>query len=290
MTWNAYSLILELTGDLHCGDLPLGFVARAFPYVPCHIPLFAMVPAAVRLLDMPDVRASYASVEELFANNVRCTSLYVIDEKTGNSLFPWDAESMQLLEYTYLSSNYGVALDSQIRSAKDGCLFETEVLLAHGRSCTKPTLVAGAIFIREGQVGDLALSAEGSVSAKGKSVKLANILAVMQLGGERGSLGRPAKPALAPLAGKLWGSFDFDLTGAFPSILVPSVGGRGPMPILCADSSAVSGTRMVVTGRRHRGKGFGEAMEAAEIVFAPGWKAKSDVRAQMSRLRCVVAV
>ena len=290
MGWTADTLTLELTGDLHCGDLPLGFVARTFPYVPCHIPVFAMVPAAVRLLGMPDVRASYVSVEELFANNVRCTPLYVIDEKSGFPLFPWDGESMQALEYAYLSSNYGVALEPQSRSAKDGCPFEMEVLLARGRGCKKPTVLAGALFIRSGQAGGLDLSAEGTVSANGKSVKLANLLAIMQLGGDRGTLGRPAKPTLESFVGKLWGRFDLDLSDDFPSILVPSGDGRGPLPILCGDAPDVSGSRTVLTGRRHCGKGFGEAMDAAEIVFEPGWRAKNNVRAQMTRLRCAVSV
>ena len=32
--------------DMHCGTLMLGFVARAFPYVPQHVPIFAAVPVA----------------------------------------------------------------------------------------------------------------------------------------------------------------------------------------------------------------------------------------------------
>lgn len=75
MNWKAYSLRLILTGDLHCGSLPLGFVSRTFPYIPCHIPVFAMVPAAVRALAMPDRHDSYAAVEALLSSCFRCTPL-----------------------------------------------------------------------------------------------------------------------------------------------------------------------------------------------------------------------
>ncbi|MBO4793214.1 MAG: hypothetical protein J5556_01440, partial [Deltaproteobacteria bacterium] len=168
MEWNAFSLELELTSALHCGDMPIGFVARTFPYVPCHIPFFAMVPAAVRTLNMPDERPSYAAVEKLFEINLRCTPLYILAD--GAPLFPWDGESRQKLEYAYLSSSYGVSLDNKRRSARDGCLYETEVILERGRGCMEPTRLSGALFIRPGknEKDGLSLAADGAITWNGK--------------------------------------------------------------------------------------------------------------------------
>lgn len=170
MNWKVYSLSLTLTGDLHCGSLPLGFVSRTFPYIPCHIPVFAMVPATVRALAMPDRHNSYTAVEALLTSCFRCTPLYVCNEK-GFPLFPWEEQSLRELEYTYLSSTYGVALDSTSRTAVDGCLYETEIILARGRNCTAPTVLTGAFFITERKTYELAMEADGTISWRGDQSK-----------------------------------------------------------------------------------------------------------------------
>ncbi|MCQ2445011.1 MAG: hypothetical protein MJ061_05960 [Mailhella sp.] len=282
MEWNALSLRLSLTGDIHCGSLPLGFVARTWPYVPCHLPVFAMVPAAVRLLGMPDRHASYAAVEALFSECVRCTPLYV-EAEDGRTLFPWEDGSLRELEYRYLNSNYGVALDSASRSARDGHLFETEVILAHARGSRRPTCLTGALFFREGSSGGLSLDAAGTLRSAEAEAPLPALLNAMRLGGDRSrSLGRPARAEARPLEGRLWNSVEFSLSGEYPAFSL-AAGSAGFMPV--ASAEGITGTGMVLTGRRHRGTGFGEEMENAVVAFAPGWRPAAPLTAELSSLR-----
>lgn len=287
MEWNAFSLELELTSALHCGDMPIGFVARTFPYVPCHIPFFAMVPAAVRALDMPDERPSYAAVEKLFENKLRCTPLYILDDG-GDPLFPWEEESRLKLEHAYLSSSYGVSLDNGRRSAIDGCLYETEVILERGRKCQKPTRLSGALFIRPNEHAGLGLAADGAFSWNGRQASLQSILEAMRLGGDRSrSLGRPAIPAIKTLKDKerLWAKYEVDLNGNFPALFIPQ-GEAGPLPAKSQNDGLLEGPRVVLTGRRHKGTGFGEDMDKAVPAFAPGWKAAEETRAELACPRC----
>ena len=288
MEWQALSLRLALTGDLHCGSLPLGFVSRTYPYVPCHIPVFALVPAAVRVLGMPDRHASYAAVEALFASCLRCTPLYVDDPKDG-ILFPWEEQGLRRLEHGYISSSYGVSLDSATRSAIDSHLYETEAILACGRNRSAPTVLAGALFLRAGEAEGLAMKPDGAVQWSGRSAALEELLCVMQIGGDRGrSLGKPAIPSVEPLQGRLWQRYEAECSGPFPALLVPA-GTPGPMPLACEGTDA-AGARIVLTGRRHRGTGFGEDMEAAVVAFDAGWTSGTNVRAELSALRCARAV
>lgn len=287
MNWKAYSLRLILTGDLHCGSLPLGFVSRTFPYIPCHIPVFAMVPAAVRALAMPDRHDSYAAVEALLSSCFRCTPLYVCNEK-GIPLFPWEEKSLRELEYTHLSSTYGVALDSARRSAMDGCLYETEIILARGRNCTAPTVLTGAFFLTKGKTHELVMETDGTISWRREKVALKTVLSLMQIGGDRTrSLGRPAVPVFKPLEAKLWDKYSTDVLGTFPSLII-SKGEHGPLPLECGNYKA-TGNRIVLTGRRHRGTGFGEDMDHAVIAFDAGWTSDSEIRASLTSLRCASA-
>ncbi len=292
MNWAVQNIEIKLGGDLHCGDLPLGFVARTLPYVPCHLPFFALVPAAVRTLRMPDQRASYKAVEALFSRTVRTTALLI---KDGNRiLFPWEGESLRRIEGRYLGSRYGVALSSKSRSARDSCLYETEVILrtphtsrdAKGRLVPPlPTVMSGAIFTRAGEEGELRIDSLGRVSWQGHDTDLPHLLRGISLGGDRTrSLGAPPLEAKAELCrGKLWDLYSVITDGDYPGIEVKA-GYGGPLP-LSMDSSlyqensdeSIEGTPMVLTGRRYTDKGPGTEMESvATPAFAPGWRMRKD--------------
>lgn len=295
MAWNALALTLELRSDLHCGDLPLGFVARTFPYVPCHLPVFAMVAAAVPLLGLPDRHASYKEVETLFLSCVRSTPLYIRHE--GRMLFPWHSQSLQDLEHTYVVSRYGVGLDNKSRSAEQGCLYETETILAMGRNCATRTRMEGCLFVREASQGELAMTGDGTLSANGRSASLADLCNAMHLGGNRSrSLGQPARATLAPLPeGKAWGIYFVDVQGQWPGLQVNTGGDApadatpgtgGPMPLLYAEGGdIISRGVMVLTGRRHTESGAGLGMDAATIAHAPGWQCGKPVMMELANVR-----
>lgn len=91
-------------------------------------------------------------------------------------------KSLRELEYTYLLSTYGVALDSARRSAMDGCLYETEIILARGRNCTAPTVLTGAFFLTKGKTHELVMETDGTISWRREKVALKTVLSLMQIG------------------------------------------------------------------------------------------------------------
>lgn len=283
MDWKAQQLTLTLASDMHCGDMPLGFVAGAFPFVPCHIPFFSLVPAVVAGLGMPDRRASYKAVEDMLAGCVRFTPLYVSHE--GRPLFPWEDDSLRLLETLYISGKTGVKLDTLDRSAIDAHLFETEVMLAAPRRSGRragfaPTRLLGAVFWKAGREDALALDADAVFRWNGREFPLDDALAAMRLGGDRtrslGGLARAERAALP--AGGVWGAYPVELGGEWPALIVPD-GKKGPLPLLRAgDASGIHGDWCVLTGRRYKAPdskgpdGFGLAMDEGRIAWKAGWK------------------
>lgn len=278
MDWKALALKLELRGDLHCGALPLGFVARTFSYVPCHLPVFAMVPPAVMRLGLPDRHESYKAVEGLFRTCLRSSPLYVMHE--GKPLFPWLDECRQILEHNYISSHYGIGIDNKRRSARESCLFETEVILAKCRGTNVSTRLEGCLFFRSAESGGITLSADGELAASGHKVQLAELCSAMRLGGDRSrALGRPALASLAPLeSGEIWG-YPVTLDGEWPALTVKP-GKKGPMPVATNDSIEPA-SMMVLTGRRHTKSGAGMGMDKATVACAPGWQSAGEVKASL---------
>ena len=82
-----------------------------------------------------------------------------------------------------------------------------------------------------------------------------------------------------------------DLNGDWPALIVPAdQKGNGPMPLRFDENlGGVSGKYMVLTGRRHKGKGFGEAMDDAAVAYAPGWKAKDGLKIRLVNIRYAMA-
>ena len=165
MSWQPFRSRLRMKTDMHCGTLMLGFVARAFPYVPQHVPIFAAVPAAVEALALPQVPTSYREMESLLLHGMRATPFFVLGED-GKPLFPWEKEARALLEADFVSSRYGVALDDPSRSAEQGRLFETEVLLAHRRGSMTATQLEGYVWLRERETARLRLDPQDGIALK----------------------------------------------------------------------------------------------------------------------------
>ena len=87
MSWQPFRSRLRMKTDMHCGTLMLGFVARAFPYVPQHVPIFAAVPAAVEALALPQVPTSYREMESLLLHGMRGCAQVLIDGKDTATAF-----------------------------------------------------------------------------------------------------------------------------------------------------------------------------------------------------------
>lgn len=274
MSWQTRQLRLSLGSDLHCGSLPLGFVARTHCFVPCHLPFFALVPAAVAVLGMPQQRPSFQQVEEFFMQCLRITPLYVRGEVNGKAtpLFPWDSEGRSVLERHYLDSRYGVGLDWQSRSAKDGQLFETEVILAHGKHMAGPTVLDGYVFFRAHEDANLCMTDDGILVGHGASIHLKALLCAMTLGGNATrALGKVGQAQLIAHTGPLWDRYALHTDGAWPCLTV-AAGTPGPLPVAWQEELDITGAWSVLTGRRHAEKGAGLDMDKAHMAWREGWQ------------------
>lgn len=282
--WSAYHLRITLRSDIHCGDFPLGFVARTLPFVPGHLPFFALVPAAVNVLSMPDEHQQYKAVEHFFEKTVRFTPLFIWGSVENRVLYPWEKEDRSVLESYYLASQYGVAIDSKYRSARDGCLYETEVISASRRfdplmaTSFQQTELRGGVFIHAHAEGDFSMDETGTFSWKGRRASLEDLLRRMQLGGNRTrSLGRAGIPDLAPWHAndRLWGDYDILCDTEWPCVVLGPKQ-KGPLPLLMegAEDCSLSfeGHREVIMGRRYVERGAGLGMDQARFVLRPGWK------------------
>ena len=266
---------------MHCGSLALGFVARAFPFVPQHVPLYAVVPAAVAALELPDSRASYRSVEKLVLGAVRFTPFFVLygAGETKRPLFPWVEEDRAVLESDFMGARYGVGLDDAARSAEEGRLFETEVLLAHSRGSMNATEMEGYVWLRSASVEGLSLDAEGM--ARGNlRVSWPVILGSLSLGGDRTrSLGRLWPDVEMKESALLWNGTTMRLDDSWPRLLVKR-GSACPV-VLEAEGLEGSGSPcMVVTGRRLRENG-GYGMDKGTVARDMGWIPPEDMLVEL---------
>lgn len=281
MSWRCFRVRFRLRSDMHCGSLALGFVARAFPFVPQHVPLYAVVPAAVAALKLPDSRASYRSVEKLVLGAVRFTPFFVLygAGETKRPLFPWVEEDRAVLESDFMGARYGVGLDDAARSAEEGRLFETEVLLAHSRGSMNATEMEGYVWLRSASVEGLCLDAEGM--ARGNlRVSWPALLGALSLGGDRTrSLGRLWPDVEMKESASLWNGMTMRLDDSWPRLLV-SRGNACPV-VLEAEGLEGSGSPcMVVTGRRIRENG-GYGMDKGTVARDMGWIPREDMLVEL---------
>lgn len=283
MSWKLHTLRLRLKTDMHCGSLMLGFVARAFPYVPQHVPLYAAVPAAVEALDLLPVPATYREMESLILPAMRATPLYVRDG--DKPLFPWEAEARERLETEYMSSRYGVALDDASRSAEEGRLFETEVLLARRRGSMQPTELEGGIWLREHETDTLRLDPRTGLARKdgGGAVGWPELLGRLALGGDRTrNLGRVWPDVDWRACDSLWHCDGMRLDAAWPQLRLAA---GQPCPVaLAADATPGSGHFAIMTGRRFNAESY--VMDAGTVAWQVGWRPDQEVRIELAGERC----
>lgn len=288
MSWKLHTLRLRLRTDMHCGSLMLGFVARAFPYAPQHVPLYAAVPAAVKALGLSPVSAVFREMETLLLHAMRTTPLYVRHD--DRPLFPWEPEDRELLETCFMSSRYGVALDDASRSAKESHLFETEVLLACGRGQRQrgrqqPTELEGGVWLREYETDILRLDPQAGLARKdnGTTVSWPVLLGGLTLGGDRTrNLGRLWPDAVWEPCDSLWHFGEMDLDAAWPRLRLAA--GR-PCPVsLAADATPGRGHFTVMTGRRFEKDCY--RMDKGVVAWEPGWQPTHDVLIELAGERC----
>lgn len=283
MSWKLHTLRLRMKTDMHCGSLMLGFVARAFPYVPQHVPLYAAVPAAVEALGLPSDPATFREMEALLLPAMRATPLYVRCD--GTPLFPWDEEARERLEAEYMSSRYGVALDDSSRSAEDKHLFETEVLLARRRGSMQPTELEGAIWLRENETDTLRLDPQTGLTHKDGRAVIAwpDLLGRMTLGGDRTrNLGRVWPDVEWQTCDRLWHCDGMELDAAWPQLRLAA---GQPCPVaLAADATPGTGLFAIMTGRRFNAETY--VMDAGTVAWQVGWRPDQDVRIELAGERC----
>ena len=285
MSWSSYKVRLRLKTDMHCGSLMLGFVARAFPYAPQHVPLFAAVPAAVEALGLPPVRPSYKEMEALLFTSLRTTPFYVLDGE--KPLFPWIDKDRTVLLADFMSSRYGVTLDDSSRSAREGQLFETEVLLAHRRGSMESTRLEGMVWLRANETERLCCDPQKGVALKDGSAAIdwPTLFGRLNLGGDRTrALGRLWPDVSWEETDKApWDTASMDLERKWPCLRIEQYK-HCPVPVLLDGSMGHGGKLSVVTGRVLNEDGK-YVMDNGSVVHDAGWQPGSDVMLQFDGLR-----
>lgn len=282
MSWKLHKLRLRMKTDMHCGTLMLGFVARTFPYVPQHLPLYAAVPAAVEALGLPPVPATFREMEALILSGMRSTPLYVLCD--DRPLFPWEPESREILEAEFISSRYGVALDGASRTAEDKRLFETEVLLARRRRSMQVTQLEGGIWLRVRETANLRLDPQTGLEHKdGAFISWSALWGRLTLGGDRTrNLGRLWPDVGWESCENLWHCGEMVLDAEWPRFQI-AAGQSCPVP-LTADETPGCGKFSIMTGRRFDGGSY--RMDAGTVAWQAGWQPAHDVLIELAGERC----
>jgi|GEM_PF-1449656 len=285
-TWNMARMTATLATDLHCGYLPLGFVSRTLPFVPSHIPLYALVPATISCLKLKNSDDTYRDLEHFLLENVRFSPFFVLGDQDDSVLFPWKSEYRDRLEQEYLGSRYGVALDYETRGALENRLFEIEVILAKKRSApSSMTRLRGYIFWKAASNGQYSLDSDGRLIGK----PLADLIQESQWGGERNKgLGTISNVECIPKdnlkENKVFGVVVPSLDKESPALDWP---GEKGVPFYLyyktpgdtdKNGLEIQGKLMPLSGRRYDTK-RGPGLKAAEplTVWDMGWKTKKDI-------------
>ena len=262
--WHMQKLTLTLGADLHCGDRPLGFVARTLPYVPAHIPWYALVPALVARLKLPDRYESYARVERFFDKILRFTPFFPL--QGDEPQFPWQSAEARL------TSHYGVALSYADRGARDNHMFETEVLPRFAPDGA-PTRLQGFVFWRPFQEDELTLDAQGRCNGS----SLHDLIGECQWGGQRNKGFGSIAEVVVDKAGDDHAFFaESDLTGELPAITLHN-NQRAPVFLQYdpAIEPGIRGSIKPLVGRRFaKERGSGLAAEDCAIVWDVGWQSQ----------------
>jgi hypothetical protein len=180
--WRILRLDVVLKNALRCGHRPLGFVARTLPYVPAHIPLLALVPTVIDQLYQSPRDDDYLHVQDFLEKHLRFSPFFIMDPVTNEPMKPHDPEmGLPRIEADCLNSQYGVAIDYAVRGAREGQLFEMECIGPHYRSNGLPVKMAGYMFFKSGESGNLKLDEKATLN----EIDLTELICRSQWGGER---------------------------------------------------------------------------------------------------------
>jgi len=271
--WHVAEVVVPLKSDLHCGTSPLGFISRTLPFVPAHIPFYALVPVLVKKLNLPE--HDFAKVENFLARHIRFSPFFVLHK--NRILFPWEKGLLDL-ENHYLTAYYGVALDYNTRGALENRLFEKEVIVAvpiHGNNKSRErTGLKGYVFWQEGRDDDLKITVSSDASIADLSLK--ELLMQSQWGGEvNKGLGRLLDVKMQKAEKIFHGEF-VEKDGENPLVKWPG-NEKCPFYLLYDEDFIMNGKLIPITGRRYdRKRGPGVKMDDVAIVWDCGWKSQTE--------------
>lgn len=279
--WHSVEMTVGLKTPLRCGDRPFGFVARALPFVPGHVPLMAMVPCLVGRLQLPDQPESYKTVQGFLEANVRFTPFFILDPNDKEQPLFNLPEDKAVIEARFLRSKYGVAIDYGPRNAIDQRLFEIEAIQPFTRdgNGVRQTRLQGFMFWRAAEAGDLEMDETGAVNG----VSLKNMIDASQWGGERNKgLGKILVIEEEP-GDAVWDA-PLSLDGDAPAATWPK-GRKAPFYLKYpagddpdALANQVTGNLTPLTGRIFDPEtGPGQRAVPPEIVWDIGWKSDNTV-------------
>lgn len=278
MTWQLERLQVTLQTPVHCGDRPMGFVAKTLPYIPGHIPLMAMVPIIVRDMNLKNTSASYKSVLDFLQKHVRFTPFFLVD-KAGKELIPYHKSILNIIQNNWISSSYGVAISYPTRGAKEGHLFEIEAISPIGKNGAE-TKLQGYVFWKDPQ--QLDAGSDGGTKLKLDSSLLKAWINKSQWGGERSKGYGKIKHVGGQEDQTLWEQ-SVELDGANPMVVWPE-NKHAPFNLLYLDgvndkttqrddmASIVNGEIKPQVGREYdETMGFGQKSSIWKLIWEVGW-------------------
>lgn len=273
--WQLKLLKVTLKSPLRCGDSPMGFVARTLPFVPSHIPLMAMVPSALNLLNLPAETKNYKMIQTFLESSIKFTPFFIHDESSDMTLFPYEnSRELQDIESRYMGARQRVALDYNKRSARESMLFETEAINPVASNGCQ-TVLSGYMFWRE--IRHDSLEIDGECRLKG--FDLTDIILNSQWGGERNiGFGRIASVESFAVD-EVWGE-PVILDDQNPEIKWPECK-PAPFWLEYGTGNTIEGNVKPLSGRLHdpdKGRnGAGQAVWKPIIVWDIGWRANKPV-------------
>lgn len=290
--WHSFKVDVTLGSDLHCGDRPLGFISRTLYLVPQHIPLYALVPALVARLKLPECPDSYLRLESFCLENIRFLPFFV-EKEPGRCLYPWRPEDRKELEAQYIGSTYGTAIHYETRSARENHLFEKETMLARRKGDGKATRLTGFAFFKGEAEKDVTVQGQTkTIKLSGKdctinSHPITEIIGAGQWGGDRNKgLGRIFGVELTP-SPCIYGDIEVQTDSPQPVFTWPA--GRQASFLLEKNKKmpgGISGNLEPVSGRRFDPDN-GPGLKPAEtfVAWQYGWQADNEVKIEIAHDR-----
>jgi hypothetical protein len=284
--WQMSCLHVEPRTPIHCGDRPTGFVARALPFVPGHIPLMALVPHVVTSLDLPNKFDSFMTVQAFLEEHLRFTPFFILGTFSKKPLIPCnETETMSEMESHLTGSRYGVAIDYSVRGAKEAHLFEIEAINPRSRE-NKQAIFEGYIFWRAGKNNGLEIDQQGLLNG----IEIEKWVCDSQWGGERNK-GYGCINNIRKIKKETIWQGKANLQGETPVVFWP---GSIHAPLYLRydqDISAIiEGRLQPMEGRIFdRADGFGQSSSEALIVWDVGWISQKELKLEINTKTAVIA-